>query len=123
MYLCWAIATFSVAGYGLATAGWQLMAVSLAFHALETAGTIVWLTAKQRFVPARLLGRVSSLDWFISISLLPLSFGLAGWAAHIVGARTTLVAAGLLGGCVTLAFLFLPGMRSTQRPAGRLQPQ
>jgi DHA3 family tetracycline resistance protein-like MFS transporter len=99
------------------------MAVSLGFHALETAGTIVWLTAKQRFVPATLLGRVSSLDWFISISLLPLSFGLAGWAAHIVGARTTLVAAGLLGGCVTLAFLFLPGMRSTQLPAGRLQPQ
>ncbi len=123
MYLCWAIATFSVAGYGLATAGWQLMAVSLGFHALETAGTIVWLTAKQRFVPASLLGRVSSLDWFISISLLPLSFGLAGWAAHIVGARTTLVAAGLLGGCVTLAFLLLPGMRSTQLPTGRLQPQ
>jgi MFS family permease len=123
MYLCWAIATFSVAGYGLATAGWQLMAVSLAFHALETAGTIVWLTAKQRFVPTSLLGRVSSLDWFISISLLPLSFGLAGWAASIFGARTTLVAAGLLGGSVTLAFLFLPGMRSTQLPARRLQAQ
>jgi DHA3 family tetracycline resistance protein-like MFS transporter len=123
MYLCWAIATFSIAGYGLATAGWHLMAVSLAFHALETAGTIVWLTAKQQFVPASLLGRVSSLDWFISISLLPLSFGLAGWAAAIFGARTTLVAAGLLGGSVTLAFLFLPGMRSTQLPAQHLQPQ
>jgi MFS family permease len=123
MYLCWAIATFSVAAYGLATAGWQLMAVSLAFHALETAGTIVWLTAKQRFVPTSLLGRVSSLDWFISISLLPLSFGLAGWAASIFGARTTLVAAGLLGGSVTLAFLFLPGMRSTELPARHLQAQ
>jgi MFS family permease len=123
MYLCWAIATFSVAAYGLATAGWQLMAVSLAFHALETAGTIVWLTAKQRFVPTSLLGRVSSLDWFISISLLPLSFGLAGWAASIFGARTTLVAAGLLGGSVTLAFLFLPGMRSTELPGRHLQAQ
>ncbi len=117
MYLCWAIATFLVAGYGLATAGWQLMAVSLAFHGLETAGTIVWMTAKQRFVPASLLGRVSSLDWFVSISLLPLSFGLAGWAASAIGARTTLVAAGMLGGSVTLAFVFLPGMRSTQLPA------
>jgi hypothetical protein len=123
MYLCWALATFSVAGYGLATAGWHLMVVSLAFHALETAGTIVWLTAKQRFVPASLLGRVSSLDWFISISLLPLSFGLAGWAAAIFGARPTLIAAGLLGGSVTLAFLFLPGMRSTQLPAPHLQTQ
>src|SRR5260370_33544602 len=98
------------------------MAVSLVFLAVDPAGTIVWLTAKQRFVPASLLGRVSSLDWFISISLLPLSFGLAGWAAHIVGARTTLVAAGPPRGCVTLALLFLPGSRSTQHPPGRLHP-
>src|SRR5260370_39496826 len=99
------------------------MAVSLVFLAVDPAGTIVWLTAKQRFVPASLLGRVSTLAWFISISLLPLSFGLAGWAAHIVGARTTLAAAGLLGGCVPLAFLFLPGLRSAHRPAGRRRPQ
>jgi MFS family permease len=115
IYLCWAAATFLVAGYGLATAGWHLMAVSLAFHALETTGTIVWLTAKQRLVPDSLLGRVSSLDWFISISLLPLSFGLAGWAAGALGARATLVGAGLLGGCITLGFLFLPGMRATEQ--------
>jgi hypothetical protein len=37
------------------------MPASLAFNALETtAGTIVWATAKQRHVPAALLGRVSS---------------------------------------------------------------
>ena len=29
------------------------MLASLAFNALETAGTIVWATAKQRHVPAR----------------------------------------------------------------------
>src|SRR3712207_7579202 len=43
---------------------------SLAFNALETAGTIVWATAKQRHVPDEMLGRVSSLDWLISIGLL-----------------------------------------------------
>src|SRR2546423_5081461 len=42
MYLCWAIATFSVAGYGLATAGWQLMAGSLGVHALGSAGAMRW---------------------------------------------------------------------------------
>ena len=57
---------------------WQLMLVSLVFNVLETAGTIVWATAKQRHVPATLLGRVSSLDWLISIGLLPLSFALTG---------------------------------------------
>ena len=54
------------------------MLASLAFNGLETAGTIVWATAKQRHVPPDLLGRVSSLDWLISIGLLPLSFALTG---------------------------------------------
>ena len=67
----WALATLAVAGYGLATAMWQLMLASLAFNLLETAGTIVWATMKQRHVPGHLLGRVSSLDWLISIGLLP----------------------------------------------------
>ena len=78
MYLAWTLATVAIAGYGLATAVWQLMLASLAFNALETAGTIVWATAKQRHVPPALLGRVSSLDWLISIGLLPLSFALTG---------------------------------------------
>ena len=53
MYVTWTLATLAVAGYGLASAVWQLMLASLAFNALETAGTIVWATAKQRHVPDR----------------------------------------------------------------------
>jgi len=34
-----------------------------------------------------------------------------------LGARTTLVAAGVLGAIVTGAFLFLPGMRVVERAA------
>jgi hypothetical protein len=32
-----------------------------------------------------------------------------------LGAKETLIGAGLLGGAVTLAFLFLPGMRDIER--------
>jgi hypothetical protein len=91
------------------------MLASLAFNALETAGTIVWATAKQRHVPAALLGRVSSLDWMISIGLLPLSFALTGPVSGAIGAQATLVWAGLIGGVVTLGALFLPGMRAIER--------
>jgi DHA3 family tetracycline resistance protein-like MFS transporter len=114
MYLAWTLATFAVAGYGLATAIWQLMLASLAFNGLETAGTIVWATAKQRHVPAALLGRVSSLDWLISIGLLPLSFALTGPVSEAIGVRTTLVWAGVIGGVVTFAGLLLPGMRAIE---------
>jgi DHA3 family tetracycline resistance protein-like MFS transporter len=114
MYVTWTLATLAVAGYGLATAVWQLMLASLAFNALETAGTIVWATAKQRHVPPELLGRVSSLDWLISIGLLPLSFALTGPASGLIGARTTLVVAGVLGAVVTFGALLLPGMRDVE---------
>jgi hypothetical protein len=35
--------------------------------------------------------------------------------AAVFGPRTTLVGAGILGGIVTLAFLFIPGMRDVER--------
>ena len=54
------------------------MLASVLFNTLETAGTIAWATVKQRHVPSKLLGRVSSLDWLISIGLLPLSYALTG---------------------------------------------
>lgn len=115
MYLTWSLATLAVAGYGLATRSWQLMLASLAFNALEAAGTVVWATTKHRMVPAALLGRVSSLDWFISIGLLPVSFAITGPVAAAVGSRATLIGAGVLGAAVTLGFLFLPGMRAIER--------
>ena len=117
MYVTWTLATLAVAGYGLATAAWQLMIACFAFNAFETAGTIVWATLKQRHVPASMLGRVSSLDWLISIGLLPLSFALTAPAASAFGPQTTLVVAALLGGSITLAALFLPGMRDLERRA------
>jgi hypothetical protein len=115
MFLAWTLATLAVAGYGFARLPWQVMAASFAFNALETAGTIVWATTKQRSVPARMLGRVSSLDWFISIGLLPVSFALTAPVAAAFGVRATLVGAGVLGAAVTLGALFLPGMRDQER--------
>jgi DHA3 family tetracycline resistance protein-like MFS transporter len=122
MYATWTLATLAVAGYGLATASWQLMAACLLFNALETAGTIVWATIKQRHVPASLLGRVSSLDWLISIGLLPLSFALTAPVAAAIGPRATLVGAAVVGTAVTLAALFLPGMRDIEGAAGGTGP-
>jgi MFS family permease len=117
IYVAWTLATLAVAGYGLSSALWQLMLAALAFNALETAGTIVWVTLKQRHVPREMLGRVSSLDWLISIGLLPLSFALTGPVAAAIGTRGTLVAAGVVGAAVTCAAFFVPGMRDIERQA------
>ena len=119
MYAAWAAATLAVAGYGFAAHRWELALACLAVNALEAAGTIAWATTKQRLIPNHLMGRVSSLDWLISIAGLPVSYALTAPVAAALGARTTLVLAGVIGGAVTLGALFLPGMRAVD---GALAP-
>jgi hypothetical protein len=111
MYVCWTLATLAIAGYGLSSQLWGLMLASVAFNSLETAGTIAWATTKQRLVPTELLGRVSSLDWLISIGLLPVSFAITGPVSAALGLRATLIGAGVLGALVTFAALLVPGVR------------
>ena len=120
IYLAWTVSTLTLVGYGLARAAWQAALVSFVFNGLETAGTVVWLTTKQRLVPRALLGRVSSFDWFISTGLVPLSFAIVAPVTAAIGARSTLMIAGGVGAAVTLAFLFVPGVRSAD---DRLAPE
>ena len=114
MYACWTVATLAVAGYGLARSTTQLMIACLVFNALEAAGTIIWATIKQLHVPASLLGRVSSLDWLISIGFLPVSFALTAPAAALIGVRNTLLVAAFVGSAATFGALFIPGMRAIE---------
>ena len=47
-----------------------------------------------------MIGRVSSLDWVLSLGLAPLSYALTGPIADELGARPTLLGCGGLGGIV-----------------------
>jgi hypothetical protein len=108
--------------YGLSSQLWGLMLASVAFNSLETAGTIAWSTTKQRLVPTELLGRVSSLDWLISIGLLPVSFAITGPVSAALGLRTTLIGAGVLGALVTFAAVLVPGVRQMDEPGAVTPP-
>lgn len=114
IYVTWTISTLAVAGYGLANVPWQAMIAAFIFGSFEAAGLIAWITTKHRLVPRHLLGRVSSLDWFISVGLLPVSYALTVPVVEYLGPRSTLIGAGVLGAAATLAFLFLPGMRDPE---------
>ena len=84
---------------------------------------VVWGTLLQTLVPGELLGRVTSLDWFVSTSLVPISFALTGPVSHALGAETTLVVAGLVAALATIAFLFVPGRagHGAERQPARLR--
>jgi MFS family permease len=120
LYWVWGLATLALCGYGLATAVWQLFACSLVFGFLSGLGNPVWSTLMQVRVPAELRGRVSSLDWLVSVGLTPLSFALTGPIAHAAGAQATLVGAGLIGTFATFALLYgVPGLRNDQEDASK----
>lgn len=117
MYAAWAVATLAVAGFGLATAPWQFMAIALVAGVCDTLGNVTWGTLMQTRVPTHLLGRVASVDWQVSIALIPISFALAGPIAETIGTQTTLIGAGVIGACTGILFLFVPHVRDPEREA------
>jgi len=117
MLLAWGAGCGAVIAIGLAAASWQAGIALGVSESLFTVGEIIWITLMQSLVPGELLGRVRSIDWLLSVGLLPVGYALVGPIADAVGARQTLVGAGALSTLLVVATLLLPGMRD---PEGRL---
>ncbi|MCA1727287.1 MAG: MFS transporter [Actinobacteria bacterium] len=121
MYWCWGIGVLLIGVFGLMTEVWQAVLASFFMQMLFELGTVVWVTMMQTLVPRHLLGRVASLDWMVSIGLVPLSFALTGPAAEAFGARATLIGGGALAAVVTMVLLYVRGVRDPER-TGALRP-
>lgn len=76
-----------------------LLAATFAFGAAMAVINLIWTNTVQTIVPPEALGRVFSLDALGSFALMPVGFGLAGWATDALGAPLVFV----LGGALTLA--------------------
>jgi MFS family permease len=116
MYGLWVIASLQIAAYALVDLPWQAMAISFAGEACWAGGLLVWVTLMQRVVPTELLGRVKSVDWLLSIGLVPVSYAVTGPVAGWLGVKPVLAGAGIAASLLTLLFFFLPGMRDTETP-------
>lgn len=116
MYALWMVACLQIAAYALAGVPWHAMVISFAGEGCWAAGLIVWVTLMQRVVPAELLGRVKSVDWLLSLGLVPLSFAVTGPLAGWLGVQAVLLIAGVSASALTAVFYFLPGMRDTETP-------
>lgn len=114
MWAAWTLGDGLIIALAFAETAWVMCLVSFANFALGTAALVVWNTLMNTLVPPELLGRVSSLDWFVSIGLTPVSFAITGPVASVLGARETLALAGVLG-ILTFLFLFIPGVRDPER--------
>ncbi len=122
MYGAWGLATFALVGFGIADELWPMYLVSAVSSACITVLLILWTTLMQRMVPARFLGRVSSLDWMLSTAGTPASYALTGPVSSVLGPQATLIAAGSVGAVVVLlAAVVVPGARAPERD-GSLVP-
>jgi DHA3 family tetracycline resistance protein-like MFS transporter len=115
MYLGWGGSTLALAGYGIVNEVWQAMLIAFCAGIGEGVGNITWVTLMHNYVPDRLLGRVSSMDWMVSIGLVPVSFALAGPIAEWAGVEATMIGASCLATVAFLAFLAVPGVREPER--------
>jgi MFS family permease len=115
LYLAWGLGMLMTAGFGVVTTVWQAAAVAFVSEGSITVLVILWYTLLQRLVPSELLGRVSSLDWLVSAAGVPLSFAIVGPVAGAIGVDATLIGAGLLGGAISVAFMFVRGARDPER--------
>ncbi|MDO9498371.1 MAG: MFS transporter, partial [Nocardioides sp.] len=98
MNLMWGIGCLPLAVMGVAGAVWQVVAAALVLGAMFSAPMVIWGTLLQRRVPAHMLGRVASLDFFVSISLMPVSMALAGPVSELIGLRSTFFIAAVVPG-------------------------
>lgn len=96
MNIGWGLACLPFLVMGAATAVWPVVVAGFFMGALFSAPMVIWGTLLQRRVPPELLGRVASLDFFVSVSLMPVSMALAGPVSEAIGLRTTFTVAGVI---------------------------
>ncbi len=98
MNLMWGVGCLPFIVMGVATAVWMIVAAAFVLGVMFSAPMVIWGTLLQRRVPPHMLGRVASLDFFVSISLMPVSMALAGPVSEAIGLRTTFFIAAIVPG-------------------------
>jgi DHA3 family tetracycline resistance protein-like MFS transporter len=79
------------------TSSFPLMAMATFIVGVtDGAAGVIWGTLLQRRVPPAMLGRVSSLDFFVSLAFMPVSFAIAGPLSKVVSMETIFLAAGVV---------------------------
>ena len=109
MVLGWGAGCLPLVVLGFATSVPLMVLTMVVVGAFFSAPQVIWGTLLQRRVPAELLGRVSSLDFFVSLVFMPVSMALAGPVSELIGLRTTFLVVGLVP--VLLALLTVVAAR------------
>ena len=117
MIACWGGGTLPLVAIGIADSLIVMLAALFIVGAATGAGVVIWGTLLQRLVPLDMIGRVASLDFFVSIAFMPVSIAIAGPLSLLVPVPVIFVVAGVLP--PLLAVIALTAGRMRQAEAGR----
>src|SRR3954452_5019717 len=95
MNLMWGLGCLPLVAIGFAPSVTVVVVAAFVLGAMFSAPMVIWGTLLQRRVPPHLLGRVASLDFFVSVSLMPVSMALAGPVSSAIGLANTFLLAGV----------------------------
>lgn len=110
MIAAWAIGGMPLAAVGALDAFWQMALVLFVVGLTGGMGQVLWGTMLQRRVPRHMLGRVSSLDFFVSLLLMPVSMAAAGPLGALVPIGVVFLVAGLASPIIGLVAWIAAGM-------------
>ncbi|WP_051084726.1 MFS transporter [Kribbella catacumbae] len=105
MTLMWGVGSAPIMVLGFARDLWMMAVGAAIVGATGSAAMVIWGTLLQRRVPDHLRGRIASLDFFVSLLLMPVSMALAGPAGSLFGVTAVFIVAGV--GPVLVCFVVI----------------
>jgi DHA3 family tetracycline resistance protein-like MFS transporter len=96
MMTMWGLGSLPLIVVGVTSSFPLMAAATFVVGVTDGAGMVIWGTLLQRRVPRAMLGRVSSLDFFVSLAFMPVSFAIVGPLSKVVSMETIFAAAGLV---------------------------
>ena len=85
MNLLWGVGCLPLVAGRRSPHVWVIAAAVFVVGVCFSAPMVIWGTLLQRRVPPHMLGRVSSLDFFVSLAFMPVSMAIAGPVSELIG--------------------------------------
>ncbi len=96
-------------------APFQAIAVAAAIAGFAFAfGSVIYETALQRWIAPDKLSRVSSFDWLVAMSVLPIGYAIAGPVAEAIGVSTYLWIGAVWVVVSAIGVALVPSVRNLQ---------
>jgi MFS family permease len=115
MILGWGVGCIPISVIGLTNQLWIMVAALFTCGFLFSWAQVLWGTLLQRRVPPAMLGRVSSMDFFVSLALMPVSMAVAGPVGEAIGLTTAFLVAGLLPTVLAVGTLLIARLGADEK--------